>query len=67
MENEAYSMGTENSEQGGPGRGCIVFLVVILVLLLLCCCLIVGLTGLYYVSPEFNEMITGLLNSFLVR
>ncbi len=68
MEDEAYSIPSENLEgQSGPGRGCIVFLVVILVLLLLCCCLIVGLTGLYYVSPEFNDMITGLLNSFLVK
>ena len=50
----------------GPGRGCIVVLVVMLVLLLMCCCLVIGVVGLYYASPEFNELFTRLLSNFLV-
>jgi hypothetical protein len=66
VESEPYSMTPEpGGTRDGPGRGCIALLVVILIFLLLCCCAIVGLTGLYYVSPEVHDMISGLLSSFL--
>lgn len=64
MGNDVYSTNLETpAVSDGLGRGCIVLLVVVLVLLLLCCCLVVGLTGLYYVSPEFNDLISNLIGS----
>jgi len=65
-ESEFYSeMPEGQAPPEGPSRGCIALLVVILVLLLLCCCAIVGLTGLYYVSPEIHDLISSLLSNFL--
>ena len=66
-ESEPYSMMPQDGgPKEGPGRGCIALLVLILVAVtMLCCCAIVGLTGLYYVSPEVHDMISGLLSSFL--
>jgi hypothetical protein len=44
-------------------RGCIALLLLFLVLIMFCCMLVVALAGLYYVSPGFQQLISGLFGA----